>query len=190
MLRRFSFCFLVFLLLTLDTASSCEKPQDIWLELAVSIREGKQSSLICLTDYVDLHSFDPTDIWEKSPLHIAAEFNQIPIANLLLEMGADINILNALGETPLKVAVKNDLNDMAAVLVFNGADIENPDSEGRTILFWAIARENPSLVNLLLAHKANLMQKIQISGKQLSLKEFALQMQNKLINNLVNGVKI
>jgi ankyrin repeat protein len=175
----------VFGLLLLERASSCERPEDIWLDLAVSIREGKPSTLTCVGRFIDINSFDPSDIWEKTPLHIAVEFNQVSIVTLLLEMGADVNSINALDETPLKVAVKHGLNDIAAILLFNGADVENPDSLGRTILFWAISKENASLVNLLLEHNANLMQKVQVSGQEISLRNFATQTQNTLINQLI-----
>ena len=43
-----------------------------------------------------------------SPLHVAARFNYFEIIDLLIENGADVNLKNACGWTPLMVACEHD----------------------------------------------------------------------------------
>lgn len=189
MFKRILSSFVIWMF-ALDAVVSCEKPKDLWLDLTVAIRKGELSIFDCFGRFVDLDSHDPLDIWEKTPLHIAVEFNQMAIAKSLLERGANVNSINAIDEMPLKLAVKKGWNDMSAFLVFNGADVENPDSLGRSILFWAISKENVSMIKLLIDHNANLMQDVHVSDQLISLQDYASQKGNKLINELlINGVK-
>jgi ankyrin repeat protein len=68
----------------------------------------------------------------------AARTGCIECAELLLDAGADINLSDPYGVTPLVVAALNLQNDFAAYLVEKGADIAQWDLYGRTPLYVAI----------------------------------------------------
>jgi ankyrin repeat protein len=65
----------------------------------------------------------PIDHWEfaqSTPLHWAAAFNREAIAALLLENGADPNILAGNGSTALDVALEQGANAVAKLLERHG----------------------------------------------------------------------
>jgi hypothetical protein len=84
-----------------------------------------------------------------------------------LENGADINIKNSLGQTPLHIAaIKND-KDIAELLINNGAKIEVKDNNGETPLFCSI-RFGSSDVFTLLASKGVDFDVVNNNGEVLS----------------------
>lgn len=58
-----------------------------------------------------------------TPLHIAAKKNQMEIATVLLQYGAETNILTKQGVTPLHLASQEGHADMAALLISKGAQV-------------------------------------------------------------------
>lgn len=58
-----------------------------------------------------------------TPLHIAAKKNQMDIATVLLQYGAETNILTKQGVTPLHLASQEGHTHMAALLISKGAQI-------------------------------------------------------------------
>ena len=46
------------------------------------------------------------DNWEITPLHMAAEQNNVNVLNLLLRMDVDCNTVNNIGRTPLHLAAE------------------------------------------------------------------------------------
>lgn len=73
-----------------------------------------------------------------TPLMFAARVGCIACAELLLGAGADIDLPDPYGVTPLIVATLNLQNDFAAYLIEQGADILQWDLYGRTPLYVAI----------------------------------------------------
>jgi len=73
-----------------------------------------------------------------TPLMFAARTGCIACAELLLAAGADIDLPDPYGVTPLIVATLNLQNDFAAWLIEQGADIFQWDLYGRTALYVAI----------------------------------------------------
>lgn len=58
------------------------------------------------------------------------------------------------GETPLFVAVKNKFNDIADYLIKKGANVNTKNSEGISVLLFALASEQYEIADLLLSEKA------------------------------------
>ena len=71
----------------------------------------------------------------------AVRQNDLKLIEWLLEQGANINIQNEKGETPIMIAA-NDINLLLVEwLIKKNADLLITDNEGDTILFWTIALE-------------------------------------------------
>jgi len=66
-----------------------------------------------------------------------------------------LTVQDAVGSTPLHLAVKRDDVSMAKLLINLGAKVETQDMAGRTALYLAARRDHTALVNLLLRHGAS-----------------------------------
>jgi ankyrin repeat protein len=67
-------------------------------------------------------NLDDSDRFGNRPLMRAAQTGNIPLAEFLLENGADPNAIANNGETPLILAVENDCQEMVVFLLDNNAD--------------------------------------------------------------------
>jgi ankyrin repeat protein len=69
-----------------------------------------------------------------TPLHFAAQSNAVECARILLEAGAEIDAVDAHGNTPLSTAVFNSkgFGDLILLLRSRGADPERKNSHGQT----------------------------------------------------------
>jgi truncated hemoglobin YjbI len=65
-------------------------------------------------------------------LHMAARRGTVPVAEGLLDCGADIEVRDSLGETPLRRAVNCGKSEMVALLLSRGADAHSRGSKGLT----------------------------------------------------------
>lgn len=92
-------------------------------------------------------------------LHCAASLGAIDIVNLLWSMGADINILNDMEETPLLCAFRSGHTNTIKFLIENGADLSKSSITGETALHWLVSLNESSIreiENLLAEQKAKL----------------------------------
>jgi ankyrin repeat protein len=85
---------------------------------------------------------EPRDKWLPpggvTPLLLAAREGRLEAANALLDLGADINIVDPDQHTALILALINGHVDVAASLIERGADINMADRVGRTPLWAAV----------------------------------------------------
>lgn len=82
-------------------------------------------------------------------LHAAAEKNHIEAARLLLEHGADVNVADQFGRTPLFAALDEMVGpDVAKILILHGADV-NAKSNGSAPIESAKIYNRPDLEQLL-----------------------------------------
>jgi len=72
------------------------------------------------------------DSKKQSALGVAALFNNIQVAENLVAQGANVNNVNAKGNTPLMLAAPNHYLEMLSFLVNNGAQKEMQNKAGET----------------------------------------------------------
>ena len=95
-----------------------------------------------------------------TPLSLAVKNGKIEIIDYLLLHGADPNIPNKYGETPLAIAVSRGSStgwmDIVKLLVQHNADINLCNNEGRSPLFIAVSDENLPTTEYLATQGADL----------------------------------
>lgn len=89
-----------------------------------------------------------------TPLHSAAHWGFIDIAQLFLVHGADVNARDKDGRTPLHFAALHGHKDVVELLLANGTDVNAEDKHGKTPLHVASEKGHKDVVELLLANKA------------------------------------
>eukprot|EP01134_Creolimax_fragrantissima_P005575 CFRG5575T1 len=82
-------------------------------------------------------------------LQFAACSNQIAVAELLLEYGANINARDRHGYTPVMFAAQFGHVAMVHLLIQFGADVYAEDEDGANALLWAADRGNGKVVDYL-----------------------------------------
>ena len=94
------------------------------------------------------------NIQDSNALHEAIIFPEI--AKLLINSGADINIQNKYGDTPLYLALHYRYPLQISELLINaGADVNIPDKQGTTPLHEASSRGPINMVKKLINNGAN-----------------------------------
>ena len=66
-----------------------------------------------------------------TPLHAAAASGHVTVAKFLLEMKADVDVVNSAGNTPLHIACLNGMDMVVNELLFYGASIHITNYKGQ-----------------------------------------------------------
>lgn len=118
-------------------------------------------SLIITYIYSFFLKIEPTIVnakgkWGQTPLMLVilnkSKANHVAETDIrsLLEAGADINLCDDDGTTPLMLAIKTAKFHIVDLLLANGANSGLADNCGRTALHHAVALEMPEIVEALL----------------------------------------
>lgn len=91
----------------------------------------------------------------STPLAIAAEFNRVEAARLLLARGVDVELANNQGVTPLSYAASKGHVSIAQLLLDHGAKVGASDRYGQMPLWQAAQYQHYELAALLLGHGAD-----------------------------------
>ena len=95
---------------------------DTFKVVAYLIKKGELETLKSLIEAeYDVNSAEEGD-FGSSLLHNAIRYDQMEIFNYLLEQGADINFVDAVGWTPLMEAIIDDRPEFGKILVDKGCD--------------------------------------------------------------------
>ena len=89
-----------------------------------------------------------------SALHFAVMNGRMPVIDLLLSRGANVNSRTRNGTTPLHTAVLYARMEVAEMLLDNGAEIDAASISGATPLALAKAARNQPVVQMLLSRGA------------------------------------
>lgn len=84
-----------------------------------------------------------------TPLMVAASFNALKTAEMLLSLGADVNSVTNGGVTALMLASANGFSDFVQLLLKNDADIHAQAKNGWTAQVYALANNHSDIANLL-----------------------------------------
>jgi ankyrin repeat protein len=90
-----------------------------------------------------------------TPLLQATEFGRIGIVRSLLAAGADVNLPDAQGSTPLMLAARTT-PELVPVLVERGAHVDDVDTRGFTALLEAASNGHTETVGVLLDRGADI----------------------------------
>lgn len=91
----------------------------------------------------------------ESALHIVTKRRDVTWIKFLTAKGANPNIRDKRGVTPLQIATSLGFAEGAEALIKAGADVDESNVAGETPLIAAVHRRDVALVRLLLANGAN-----------------------------------
>lgn len=120
-------------------AASSSSQDDMWLLLT--------------RDNVEVNWGDDYD-W--TPLHHAVSRRKKTTVEMLLARGANINYVNAVGETPICLAARDGYEDIFKLLIDTGALINPTEPEHKMPLSLAIKSRHKNIVKLLLENGAKI----------------------------------
>ncbi|XP_065221811.1 POTE ankyrin domain family member J-like isoform X2 [Planococcus citri] len=108
----------------------------------------------------------------RTPLHLAVHQGNLNIANILLENGSSLDLVDSEGYTPflrggdypIHVAIQNESVSTVKLLLEFGASVDVSDANRKSPLLLSIEMGNLSLVELFLKRKVNLEHK-DMNGK-------------------------
>jgi len=120
----------------------------------------------------------------NTPLIWAVRGNHLETVQVLLQLGADVNIKDNEMDTALHwAAIKGgQRTDIVKALLDSGASINMQDKQGRTPLTYTIRVNSPAIANILLDHGANVYLK---DKKGMTILDLAKR--NRLIMNLIEA---
>ena len=98
-------------------------------------------------------------------IHKAAEAGNIEAVKQHLADGADVNVKDKVGGTPLHHAAFNGHKEIVELLIANGADVNAKNNGGKTPLDWAINFKHTETADLLRKHGGKTGEELKAEGK-------------------------
>ncbi len=95
------------------------------------------------------------DVWNRTPLHLAAQDNWPDNITTLLDHGAELDATDQWGHTALHMAAQENAEEGLQALLEAGASVHATTNDGETPLHLAAREDNEQAVTMLLDHDAN-----------------------------------
>jgi len=93
---------------------------------------------------------------EVEHLHHAAANGEIEQVKLLISQGADVNVKDSAGQTPLNYAARKGHKEIVELLLANGADVNARDRMSKTPVEHAMGGNHREIVQLLISKGADI----------------------------------
>jgi outer membrane protein OmpA-like peptidoglycan-associated protein len=123
-----------------------------------------------------------TLIDEYGAMHLAVKLNHYEIAELLIQKGASLNILDKNKDTLLLISSRNSTNAISKMLLCNGAKKDIVDSKGFTSLDYAIKNNDLFIIKMLKSSDmTNMCEKLDISL------EYYNKNENQICGKILSG---
>jgi len=108
-------------------------------------------SMSCIGDFKRyISTADTTN--KNDLLLVVVRYNTPLLTQLLIAHGADVNVTNSDGYTPLHWTASSDYVALAQLLLAKGANVNARDNFGNTPLHFAVFNGHDSIVQLLINH--------------------------------------
>ena len=140
-----------------------DKRYDLLFQMAI-ISEDRDCINLLLDRGVDVNAEEPrNEYYYGTPLQCAARTGNMDLVQLLLRLGADVNLLAGAHDTAIRAAVIGSHENVINILLEHGADVnlrssEQDDYHGQRsepILQLSLANFNPSVFESLLRRGAD-----------------------------------
>jgi len=161
-------------LVLLATPAVAQMGQSEGYKFLQAIKDGKGDEVTKFLDKPGATVINAKDITSgDGALHIVVRRQDSTYLNYLLARGADPNLRNERGETPLLIASSLGSTDMIETLVKHGANVNMGNASGETALIRAVQRRDTTMVRSLIDLGADPDQKDLLQGS--SARDYAHQ---------------
>ncbi|XP_063699423.1 poly [ADP-ribose] polymerase tankyrase [Culicoides brevitarsis] len=141
----------------LDLVKGDQDVADLLRGNAALLEAAKKGNLLRVQRLTTLENINCRDAQGRNstPLHLAAGYNNLEVAEFLLEQGADVNAQDKGGLIPLHNASSYGHLEIAALLIKHNTLVNATDKWGFSPLHEASQKARTQLCALLLAHGAD-----------------------------------
>ena len=129
-----------------------------------AVKDGDTNKAIELADQPGSRVANYRGYKGDTALHIVTRKRELDWVGFLLNKGADPNIADANGDTPLTIAAGIGFEEAATYMLAKGAKVDSINRRGETALAIAVQQRQPRLVELLLKAGANPDKPDRVSG--------------------------
>lgn len=137
-----------------------------------AVRDAKNNDVIAMLNKPGTTIVNTRDVTTgEAALHITVKRGDVAYTTFLLQKGADPNIRDSRGNTPMMLAVDSGHGELVPLLVIGKASPNQGNSAGETPLIRAVQHRDIATVRALLAVKADPDQRDNIAG--LSARDYA-----------------
>ncbi|TSK98379.1 Transient receptor potential cation channel subfamily A member 1 [Bagarius yarrelli] len=138
---------------------SCKDENGVRL-IHYAAASGHQDIIRFIVSMTGPEELDAQDAEGRTPLHFAVEKNQESSCSLLLDMGADPNVINTAMMAPIHLAISKGYNQMIQVLLScSRTDVNLEGDLGNTPLMLACSYNNCKALHTLFNYGAKLCKK-------------------------------
>ncbi|MCP5015690.1 MAG: ankyrin repeat domain-containing protein [Ketobacter sp.] len=151
-------------LLADDQVDIDAKGPDEGSALHQAVKEGYFEALEFLL--ANKAAVDVTNKLKDCPLHVAVKDNHLKVAELIVEAAPDqIDILNDGKHTALHLATIRGQKAIVQMLLSHGAKLTEPDSQGMSLLHYAVRLKDTTILSLFLTSAPELIDVRDLYGR-------------------------